>query len=259
MINITLTDMTVMVAFWLSFSRWITVIFQLPMFEHNSIPFIVKVLIAIFVTYAFFPLTKDQMLLDINYIGENSFWVLTIFNTVIGLIIGFFVRSFMNIFLSTGSLITQQIGLNAVSYFDPQSGGQTGPFERLIEWTVLMMILSSGALLPMFKGVVSSFSTVHVYNLGKMGASVDFYMMIFKSIFVSSIMLASPMIFINLFITCVMGIISRAVPQLNVIMVSFAVNIGLGLLVFVIGSDEFFQTAFKIYTEKLGEWFLFLS
>jgi flagellar biosynthetic protein FliR len=46
---------------------------------------------------------------------------------------------------------------------------------------------------------------------------------------------------------------------MNVISVSFAVNIGIGLLVFVAGSDEFFQTCFKMYTEKLGMWFQFIT
>lgn len=72
-------------------------------------------------------------------------------------------------------------------------------------------------------------------------------------------MLATPMIFVNLIINAVMGIISRAVPQMNVIAVSFAVNIGLGLLVFAVGSDEFFQTCFRIYTERLGDWFQLMS
>jgi flagellar biosynthetic protein FliR len=72
-------------------------------------------------------------------------------------------------------------------------------------------------------------------------------------------MLSTPMIFLNVLLNAVMGIVSKAVPQMNVIVVSFAVNIGLGLLVFIAGSDEFFQTCFRIYTEKLGEWFQFLS
>ena len=67
------------------------------------------------------------------------------------------------------------------------------------------------------------------------------------------------LIFINLIINAVMGIVSRAVPQMNVIAVSFAVNIGLGLLVFVVGSDEFFATCFRIYTDRLGDWFQFIS
>jgi flagellar biosynthetic protein FliR len=57
----------------------------------------------------------------------------------------------------------------------------------------------------------------------------------------------------------ILGIISRMIPQMNVLTVSFVVNIWLGLFVFWACSDEFFQVAFKIYTEKLGEWFRFVS
>lgn len=259
MLNIQITDMTMITAFWLAFTRWMAIIFQLPLFESVAIPVVVKVLTTLLLTFAFFPLIQDQLIMDINYVGQDSFWYLTIFNSIVGLVIGFFVKSIMSIFISTGALITQQIGLNALSYFDPQAGSPIGPFEKLIEWTVLMMIITSGALLPMFKGVISSFSTIHVYNIGKMAHSIDFFMIMFKSIFISSIMLATPMIFINLIINAVMGIISRAVPQMNVIAVSFAVNIGLGFLVFVVGSDEFFASCFKLYTDQLGEWFLFIS
>ncbi|MBC7714418.1 MAG: flagellar biosynthetic protein FliR [Rhizobacter sp.] len=259
MLTVQITDMTMIVAFWLAFSRWSAVIFQLPLFENTTIPPIVKVLTTLLLTFAFFPLVQDQIMLDIKYVGSNSFWYLTIFNVLVGLVIGFFVKSIMAIFISAGAIITQQIGFNALSYFDPQAGSPIGPFEKLIEWTVLMLIITSGALLPMFKGVISSFTTVHIYNIGKMAHSIDFFMILFKSIFISAIMLASPMIFINLVINTVMGIISRAVPQMNVISVSFAVNIGLGLLVFAVGSDEFFQTCFRLYTDRLGDWFQFLS
>ena len=259
MLTIQITDMTMITAFWLAFSRWLAIIFQLPLFENVAIPVVVKILTTLLLTFAFFPMVQDQLIMDINHVGPESFWYLTIFNTLVGLVIGFFVKSLMAIFISAGALMTQQVGLNALSYFDPQAGGQVGPFEKLIEWTVLMMIITSGALLPMFKGIISSFSTIHVYNIGKMAHSIDFFMIMFKSIFISSIMLATPMIFVNLIINAVMGIVSRAVPQMNVIAVSFAVNIGLGLLVFMVGSDEFFATCFRIYTERLGDWFQFLS
>ncbi|MBC7540291.1 MAG: flagellar biosynthetic protein FliR [Bacteriovorax sp.] len=259
MLNIQITDMTVIVAFWLAFSRWFAVMFQLPLFDNVAIPIIVKVLTALMITFAFFPMVQAQIMMDIKYVGVDSFWYLTIFETIIGLAIGFFVKSIMSIFVSAGAIITQQVGFNALHYFDPSAGGQVGPFEKLIEWTVLMMVLTSGALIPMFKGVVHSFSSVHIYNLGKMAHSPEFFIMMFKAFFVSALMLSTPMIFINIVINSVMGIVSRAVPQMNVIAVSFAINIGLGLLVFVAGSDEFFQTCFKIYTEKLGQWFQFMS
>ncbi len=257
--NITIVDYNLVVAFWLAFTRWIAVVMQLPLFDQVQIPTNVKIFATLLLTYSFFPMVSDEILKDIVYMGENAFWILTIFNTIVGLTLGFFVKSLMSIFLSAGNMITQQVGFTALNYFDPNAQTQVGPFEKLIEWTLLMMIFSSGALVPMFKGVLSSFFTMHVYSLGKMAASPDYFLGLFKSIFVISLMLATPMIFLNILINAVMGIVSKAVPQMNVISVSFAVNIGLGLLVFMAGSNEFFQLCFKIYTEKLGDWIQFTS
>ncbi len=257
--SIQITDLNMIVAFWLAFSRWLAVIMQLPLFDQVAIPVNVKVLASMVITYAFFPLIQDQILSDIAYMGGSAFWSLTIFNVIVGLVIGYFVKSIMTIFLNAGHLITQQVGFTALNYFDPNAQTQVGPFEKLIEWTLLMMIFTSGALLPMFKGVLASFSTIHIYSLGKFAHSPEYFMGFFKSIFLISLMLSTPMIFLNVLLNAIMGIISKAVPQMNVITVSFAVNIGIGLLVFLVGSDEFFQTCFKIYTEKLGEWFQFIT
>ena len=51
---------------------------------------------------------------------------------------------------------------------------------------------------------------------------------------------------------------SRMVPQMNIIMVSFVVTIGIGMLVFISSSDEYFQVAYKLYVDQLGEWFNFI-
>jgi len=72
-------------------------------------------------------------------------------------------------------------------------------------------------------------------------------------------MLASPLIFTNFIIMVILGIIARIVPQMNVLMVSFIVNIGLGLVVFIVCSDEIFNVGYKLYAENLGNWFQFLK
>ena len=94
---------------------------------------------------------------------------------------------------------------------------------------------------------------------GNFLTSSEYYIEFFKSIFVSSILLASPIIFTNLMMNLVMGIIARTVPQMNVLMVSFVVNIGLGMFVFLTISDEFFHEAYKLYVEKLADWFQFIA
>lgn len=259
MINIEITDYSTIIAFWLAFTRIVAVSFQLPIFDNMTIPSMVKVLMALIITYTFFPYISPEIVKDIKYMGIDNFWMLTIFNTIVGLVIGFFVKSIMSLFIASGAIITQQMGFSAVSYFDPSSGQQVGPFEKIIHWTVLIIIVSSGALLPMFKGIFNSFFSIHIYDLAKFAHSTEYFLGFFKSLFIAAIMLSSPMIFTNMIINTVMGIVSRAVPQMNIIMVSFAVNIGLGLLVFIATSDEFFHVAYKMYTDRLGEWFQFIS
>jgi len=257
--NVTFSDQTLFLAFWMSFSRWLAVLMQLPLFDNVAVPSLIKILTSFLITYAFFPNLSGTLVAEINMVGADNIWLLTMFHTITGLIIGFLVKSIMSLFVATGSIVTQQIGFNSVSYFDPTQGQQIGPFERLIEWTLLVLILSSGALVPMFKGVFQSFTVISFLNSAKMMKSPEYFVLFFKSAFSASILLAGPLIFANLLMNLVMGIISRTVPQMNVLMVSFVMNIGLGLLLFLGIVEEFFQVSFDLYIEKLGEWYQFLS
>ena len=245
-------------AFWLSFTRWSAVLIQMPIFNCVGIPGIVKILMSVLVTYAFFPYLKSEMIKDINFVGEQSFWILTVFNAVVGLTIGYFVQMMLHIFSSACSIISQHIGFASIRYFDPTSQQTAGPIEILINWTLLIMIVSSGALLPMFKGVFASFHSIHISDLGAFSNVGVYFLNYFKSVFLLSLVLASPIIFTNLLVNSVLGIIARFVPQMNVLILSFAVQIGLGLAVFFITHDEFFESGYQMYVDKLADWYKLL-
>lgn len=259
MISFEITDHAALIAFWLIFTRWLAIIIQLPLFDNIAVPMTVKILSTLMISFCFFPYLSPVMIAEVNLVGIDQFWFLTIVNTIIGLVIGFFVKSIMSIFVAAGSVITQQIGFAALSYFDQTSSAQIGPFEKLIQWTMVILVISSGALFPMFNGIFKSFFSINFSDMGNLAQSPAFFIQFFKSVFLAALMLSTPLIFINMLIMTVLGIIARTVPQMNIIMVSFAVNIGMGLLVFAATSDEFFQVAFRVYTEKLGEWFQFVT
>ena len=259
MIDISVTDYNMLIAFWLSFSRWSGVVFQLPIFDQGAIPSILKVLVSLIISFAFFPFVQTGIYQEVVSVGAEHFWALTFFHTIVGLIIGFLVKSIMSIFVSAGSIMTQQIGFSSVTYFDPTFVSQIGPFERIIQWTVLVMILSTGALLPMFKGVLTSFQTITYLDFSKFSNTHIFYQNFFKGVFSSAFLLSTPILFTNLLLNLVMGIVAKTIPQMNILMVSFVVNIGVGLLVFLAISNEFFSVAYKMYVDKLGEWFLFIT
>jgi len=165
----------------------------------------------------------------------------------------------MGIFVGAGSILTQQVGFSAVNYFDPSMAQSTGPFEKLISWAMIILIISSGALIPMFQGLLISFKSLNFNQLVEANDFSNYYLYFFKSAFASILMLSSPIIFINVLIIVLLGIVTRLVPQMNVLLVSFVINIGLGLMVFYFIIDEFFYIAFNIYTKQLGIWFNFIN
>ncbi len=61
MINVSVVDYAVLIAFWLSFSRWAAILVQLPLFDNTSVPNLVKVLMSLVISYAFFPVVKGTL------------------------------------------------------------------------------------------------------------------------------------------------------------------------------------------------------
>ena len=175
MMNVTIVDHVAFVAFWLGFSRWLAILMQLPLFDNTAVPGIVKVLASFVIAWAFHPLVAPAIITEVQTVGVQYLWLLTAVHVGCGLVIGFFVKSFMALFSSAGTILTQQIGFASVSYFDPTQAQQTGPFEKIIQWTLIVLILTSGALVPMLKGVTESFYTVNSLNLEKMATSHVFF------------------------------------------------------------------------------------
>lgn len=257
--QVQITDQIQLIAFWCAFSQILAISFQLPIFDNVAIPFVVKTLLSLILTYAFYPYIQAGLVNEVITIGADNFWYLTIFHTIAGLMVGYLVRALMLLFTSAGSIMTQQIGFSSVSYFDPNYVARIGPFETLIQWTMVILILSTGALIPMFKGVIISFKSFSPLNVMNMTGMSDFFLILFKGIFQSAFLLSTPILFSNLLLNFVMGIVARTVPQMNILMVSFVVNIGIGLLVFYAISEEFFHVAYNMYVDKLGQWFQFIS
>ncbi len=253
--NISIFNEIQFLAFWIVFTRTVAIVINIPVFDNASVPMILKILMSVILSYYFFPGVEGVVSKEILLIGKDNVWLLTIFHGVVGLVIGFLLKSIMSLFIAAGSIMTQQMGFSSVSYFDPTYVSRIGPIEKLIQWTLIMMILSSGALMPMLKGAYNSFTSINTMTVFALAQPADFFFNFFKELIVSALILASPILFSNLLLNMVLGIIARTVPQMNILMVSFVVNIGFGLLVFMAISDEFFHVAYEMYINQLGQWF----
>jgi flagellar biosynthetic protein FliR len=259
MINVSVLDPTTLYAFWFSFCRFSALLIFLPGLASGPVPNPVKVLFCIVVTYGFFPEVAPIVKRDIFFMGHDNFWILTIYYLLSGLMMGFLLKSILDIFLSCGSLMTQQMGFSSATYFDPTFGTDMGPLGKIIQWTIIMMVLSSGALIPIFKGAVQSFETLSIENFF-ISDKIFFYLnSFFKDLIKTSLLLSAPILFVTLMMNGVLGLIARFIPQMNVFVISFVANISLGLFVFYVIGNEFFYYGFKAYVKQLGFWFQLFS
>ena len=259
MINFTVTDTNSIIIFWLIFCRWTGIVFQLPIFDQVGVPAILKILFSICVSWCFYPFLKFYPMNDLALLGKDNFWILSGFYVLVGLVVGFLSRIILQIFNSAGSIITQQVGFGAVRYFDLSIGDQVGPFEKFINVTVVTMIVIGGGLFPLFKGSFISFETMNFISISSVKGFVPFMIYLFKSIFNTAILLAMPLIVTNLVVMTLLGIIARAVPQMNVLMVSFVLNISLGLFVFILSGEEFYIASINFYATFINDWLNFFS
>lgn len=259
MISIQIVDQVQLFAFWLCFTRIIACFINFPLFEEVAIPLIVKILTAFVLTYALFPIVKPSIVRDIAIYGETSFWTLTTYYTISGLVISYIVKIISTVVLSSGTVMSQQMGLGNISLYDPTSMAPSTPIEKLLKWTLLLMIFSSGALVPVLKGMVLSFEKLSVLNFEQVKTMQYFFFDYFKSLFTTAIMLSAPILFTNIMLNFILGIISRVVPQINVIMLSFILSVFVGLCVFFMIAEELYSVAFDQYIKILGEWFLFVK
>lgn len=259
MITIQLVDQTLMIAYWLCFTRCLASFINIPILDEAAIPGVIKVLCALVFSYAIFPTVQEFIFKDIQHYGIDSFWLLTAYYTISGLVLSYLVKLLSLAFVSSGTLIAQQIGLGNISLFDPTSLAQVGPIEKIMRWGLLMMLCASGALYPILKGIVLSFDQMTIIGFDRLTDFQIFFQGFFKTLFTSALLLASPFMFTALLMNFILGIISRVVPQINVIMMSFILSIISGLFVFYLVGDELFRTGEENYLELLGTWFQFVT
>jgi flagellar biosynthetic protein FliR len=257
--NISVTNLPNLLAFWLCFCKWSSFLSFAPLIDQIQIPVLVKALFFFLISYALYPFVSSYIVNDVNYMGTDNIFLLTVFYVVNGFVLGFLLKSIMFIFSSAGSLITQQIGFSSIQAFDPSFQAQVGPFEKLIVWTLSIMLVFSGVFNPIFKTALISFESTSITNLLVDDKLFHFFNFFMKKLIISALILSIPMLFISLLINSILGIVSRVVPQMNVLMISFVVNIGLGLLIFYFISDEFFAVSVQMYTDRLEDWFNFIK
>ncbi len=146
---------------------------------------------------------------------------------------------------TAAQLSTNTMGLGASQLFDPASGIAVTSLGKLFGNFVVCCFLLIGGHHVVIYAVSGLGGTIVPGTFLLTENSIGLLVQRTADIFVAGVMISAPVIVAILLTKFVMGLISRAVPQVNIFIVSFPLTIGIGLILSMFSLPEILQ-----YVEK---------
>jgi len=214
--------------FMFMFVRVGALIFFTPILGSGNVPHHLKIGLAFFTTLMLFPLVDFK---NFEYPkGMFSFALLIASELLIGMIIGFSVRLLMSAVQIAGTTVGFQMGFGIVNVIDPVTSLQVSVIAQFQNLLGFLIFLSINAHHIILNSIASSFQLIPPLGFEFSGEMVNIYMNIVREVFMIAVKIAGPLIATLLFTSVALGMIARTVPQMNVFIVGFPLQIGLGLL-----------------------------
>ena len=204
------------------------IVLSLPLLDSRNIPAQLKVLFILMLGVALYPLVQTQQVVIPQRLGHLGLVVVS--EMLIGLTIGFVAQLLFAGIQLGGEIISQQMGLNMATIFDPTSAHQISLVTHLQYVLAMLMFLSSSAHHWFIIAMAESLQSIPLAGLSTSGAVLPVILTLLGKMCVIAIQLAAPVSIALLLATLVLGVIARLVPQLNVFMLSFPATLGLGLV-----------------------------
>lgn len=230
------------VLYFLVFVRISGIIFTAPFFGSAIIDVRLKIFFSFILAVVVFYTVPKISFENINTI---LLMLIIVKELLIGIMTGFLGRLLFIGVEFGGQVIGFQMGFGVVNVIDPQTNSQVSIIAQFQNIVMILIFLAIGGHRLLIESIAKSFFVVPVGTF-VIPQTANFYLVkIFSEIFVIALKIVAP-VFVTLLVThVVMGIIARLVPQINILIVGFPIQIAAGLII-IIFSMTYFYTVFEI-------------
>ncbi len=199
-----------------------------PLFGSAMVPRRLRVGLAFVLAAALFPMLASQIRASITFeealIGVAG-------ETMIGLIIGLAMSIVFVGAELAGSLVGQQAGLSLGQVLNPLLDTETTAIGQLFFIVHLLIFLAIGGQRHLMRALLDTFEVIPLLSFRADQTVVELAAELLSSAFILAIRLAGPVLTALTLTTLALGLLSRAMPQLNVLSIGFTVQILVALLV----------------------------
>lgn len=236
--------------FFLILIRVSVVLFMMPLFNSRNLPARLKACLALTVSLILLPVVW----LDISTFPADPFYFFffLIQEGMIGFILGLSVRLIFGGIQLAGEIAGFQMGLAMANIVDPQSGMNITVIAEFYYLLALLIFLVIDGHHWFFRALVQSFHLLPPGGFALTEGLFQHLVHLSGKMFSIALRIVAPVMAILILTKIALGIVSRMVPQVNILISSFPLTISLGLI-FSGLSMEFLWPSLKTLLNESGK------
>ncbi len=238
-------DIASFIGFLMVLVRMSALLMTMPVFGSRNIPTQARIGLIAVTSYIVFTVT-DLPPIDLS-MSVFKLAVMLSGELAIGMIIGFATQLIFTAVQVAGQMIGFQMGFAIVNVMDPATNSQvsiTAQFQNIV---ALLIFLAINGHHWLIFSAAKSFSLIPVFGFAPQAELVEMMLLLTKNVFITAVKLGAPIMATLLFLNVGLGLVARTVPQINIFIVGFPLQIGMGL--FMLGATlPIFLYFFKLST-----------
>ncbi len=203
-------------------------IYTAPFFSTSNVPTRTKLGLAVFLSYIIMFAAPEQ---SYTYDGVIGYAMLVMQESIVGLSIGFCASLCMQAIHFAGYLIDINIGLSMATMYDPATRMQVNISGQLYYYVIMLLMMVSGLHTFLIQAIADTYTVLPVgaailrpgmYNT-VLGFIADYFAIGFR--------IALPVFITLMVMNCILGIMARVAPQMNMFAVGMQIKILIGFFI----------------------------
>ncbi|MHB0912652.1 MAG: flagellar biosynthetic protein FliR [Armatimonadota bacterium] len=199
---------------------------QTPIFGASQMPARTRLVISLGMALVFTPMVHAAEL-------PTEFLHLALMvlrEACIGLIIGFACTLVLSAIEMAGQFVDMQSGFSFASMLDPVFGTQAAIAVRFNHIFAGLLFFAVNAHHVVIQGLAASFRIAPIGEMGLNAQVAVGAMTLFSTLFAIAVRIAAPVVAVVFLADLSLAIVSRVVPQMNVLAAGFPLKLGVGML-----------------------------
>lgn len=202
-----------------------------PVFGSLMVPPRVRIALVVFLTASMLPALAAAKTAPVEFHSTTSLVLALVAETSVGLLLGLIAQFVFGAVQMAGELAGMQMGLGLSSLIDPQNHDRVVVLAQWQSTLALLLFLTVDGHHMLIQAVAQSFRHMPAGAANLSGAGLGMTVAFAAEIFVLALKLAAPVMILILLVNATLGALTKLIPQLNVMVVGFPINVAAGFFI----------------------------